>query len=316
MKNILFLGGAGFIGSNIVHRFVRSIDEYRIFIFEPIFANIARIEDLSDKVTIIRGSLADFDLVKSIVETHKINTIVHLVSTLIPGSTYSDFKKEFENVVFPTVRIAELCAEQNIKFIYFSSGGTVYGNSRAGEKFKETDNLSPISYYGLTKQIIESNILFESRRGNLKYLIVRPSNPFGIGQSLHGNQGFIAVAVGKILAGEPIEVWGDGNSMRDYIYIDDLSDAFYKLIASDVNQEIVNIGSGYGYSVNDIIEQLRKIVNTPFEVIYVKGRSVDVNSMILDISKLCELIEVKHTHLEDGMKAFYEYVTKTVKMPK
>lgn len=311
MTNILFIGGAGFIGSNIIHAFVKNT-EYKIFVFEPVFANTNRLIDIEDNITIIRGSIADSDLLKCVIGDHKITTIVHLVSTLVPGSTYEDFKREFENVVFPTSRLMELCADKGIKFIYFSSGGTVYGNSKTGEKFKETDGLAPISYYGLTKQIIENNILFENKRGNLNYLIIRPSNPFGKGQALYGNQGFIAVALGKILSGEPIEVWGDGSSVRDYIYIDDLSDAFYKLFSARVNNEIINIGSGYGYSVNDIIERLHNCIDVPFDVVYKESRSVDVNSMVLNITKLKSFIDVKHTHLEEGINTFYKYVKQCI----
>lgn len=307
MQNILFLGGAGFIGSNLVHYFLKD-NEYKVFVFEPTFALLDRLADVRDNITVIRGSIGDFDLVKCIIEDYRIDILVHLVSTLVPGSTYEDFKREFENVVFPTVRIMDLCADKGVKFIYFSSGGTVYGNSVKGEHFRETDHLSPISYYGLTKQILENNVLFENRRGKLNYLIVRPSNPFGRGQSLHGNQGFIAIAIGKILAGDPIEVWGDGSSVRDYIYIDDLADAFYKLVKRNVNNEIVNLGSGYGYSINDIINRLRNFMDFPFKINYKESRSVDVNSMVLDISKLKSLVDVKHTHLEDGIKMFYQYI--------
>lgn len=307
MTNILFVGGAGFIGSNLVRTFLKDRN-YKIFVFEPTFANTGRLADVLDNITIIRGAIADFDLLKCVIEDHRIDIIVHLVSTLIPGSTYEDFKREFENVVFPTSRLMELCADKEVKFVFFSSGGTVYGNSKPGQMFKECDSLSPISYYGLTKQIIESNILFENRRGNLNYLIVRPSNPFGVGQSLHGNQGLIAVSIGKILGGNPIEIWGDGNSVRDFIYISDLADAFYKLIKNNVNNNIVNIGSGFGYSVNDVIDRLHSCIDIPFKVEHKASRSVDVNSMVLDISKLRSLIDVHHTHLEDGIKMFYNFV--------
>ena len=142
--NILFIGGAGFIGSNLIHIFIKD-DKYRIFVFEPTFANTGRLADIDDHVTVIRGAIADFDLLKCVIEDHRINMIVHLVSTLIPGSTYEDFKREFENVVFPTSRLMELCAEKQVKFVYFSSGGTVYGNSIQGEKFNENNHLSPVS---------------------------------------------------------------------------------------------------------------------------------------------------------------------------
>lgn len=311
MTNILFIGGAGFIGSNIIHTLIKDT-EYNIFVLEPVFANTNRLVDIEDDITIIRGALSDFDLLSSIIENHNISIIVHLVSMLIPGSTFEDFKREFEYVVFPTSRLMELCADKYIKFVYFSSGGTVYGNSTKGQKFKEIDNLAPISYYGLSKQIIENNILFENKRGHLNYLIIRPSNPFGKGQSLHGNQGFIAVAIGKILSGEPIEVWGDGSNVRDYLYIDDLADAFYKLIKKGINDEIINIGSGYGYSINDVIECLHNCIDVPFNVVYKESRNIDVNSMVLNISKLCSFIDVKHTHLKDGIQTFYKHVKQCI----
>ena len=76
--------------------------------------------------------------------------------------------------------------------------------------------------------------------------------------------------------------------------------------------EIINIGSGYGYSVNDIIDRLRRCIDIPFDVVYKNSRSVDVNSMVLNISKLKSLIDVKHTHLEDGIKMFFEYVKQII----
>lgn len=312
MKNILFIGGAGFIGSNIVRRFVEN-EKYNVIVFEPVFANLSRLKEKIESITVVRGTLSDLELIKCVLDNHHIDIIVHLVSTLVPGSSYEDYKREFENVVFPTSRLMELCVSKKIKFVFFSSGGTVYGNSAKGGKFKESDTLSPISYYGLTKQILEANILFEYRRGKLDYLIIRPSNPFGRGQSLYGNQGFIAVAIGKILAREPLEIWGDGSNVRDYIYIDDLADTFYRLIEAEVKNEIVNVGSGFGYSVNDVISRIKSVINVPFEVEYKNCRSVDVNSMVLDVSKIRSLLgNIQHTHLEDGIKLFYDYVIQTI----
>lgn len=313
MYNILFLGGAGFIGSNLIKRCVKD-QNFRIFLLERSDANIERLECYRNKIQIIKDSISDFNNIKGIMDKYDINIVAHLVSTLIPASTYDDFKVEFENVIFPTSEIMKLCSERNIKFVYFSSGGTIYGNSLSGDSFKETDIPTPISYYGLSKQIIENNILFEHRRGNLRYLILRPSNPFGKGQALNGKQGLIAVCIGKILAGEAIEIWGDGSSIRDYIYIDDLSDAFYKLIISDVENEIINIGSGFGYTINDIIDRLKNVSEKPLYIKHLTKRSIDVNSMVLNIEKLNSIISVRHTHLEEGIKIFFDYAKTQINM--
>jgi len=311
MINILFIGGAGFIGSNLISTFVDN-PKYKIYVYEPAMANLSRLDKYENKLIILRGGLSDSDLLSAVLNEHHIDIVVHLVSTLIPGSRYEDYKKEFESVIFPTIMLMKLCAERKTKFVYFSSGGTIYGND-INSAFNESDPLAPISYYGLSKQIIENSILFENRVENLNYLIVRPSNPYGPGQMLYANQGLIAVMIGKILAQEEIVIWGDGNSVRDYIYIDDLVDAFYQLINNDVINEVVNVGSGEGMSVNNVIDHLKQAVGREIDVRYENSRSVDVARMVLDISKLNTLIKVKHTPLEIGMEKFLNYIEKTVK---
>ena len=120
-KNILFIGGAGFIGSSLIKRLVQSPEsDWQIHVMEPVFANTSRLEGVN--INIHKGTLSDFDFVQSIIASQHITTIVHLVSTMVPGSSYEDYKKEFENVIFPTVRLMQLCSKKGIKFIYFSSG--------------------------------------------------------------------------------------------------------------------------------------------------------------------------------------------------
>ena len=149
--NILFIGGAGFIGSSLVKRFI-SDEKHSVFILEPEFADISRLKDYN--LTVFRSSLSNINEVKNILLTNKIEVVVHLVSTLIPGSTYDDYIGEFKNVIFPSIELMEFCANEDIKFVYFSSGGTIYGNRTTFQPFVETDSMEPISYYGWSKQIV------------------------------------------------------------------------------------------------------------------------------------------------------------------
>ena len=201
----------------------------------------------------------------------------------------------------------EICVKNNIRFVYFSSGGTIYGNSVNGSHC-EMGKKEPISYYGLSKNIVEEMIKFEHKRSKLEYLILRPSNPYGYGQNIYGKQGIIAVSIGKILKKEPLTVWGDGNSIRDYIYIDDLADAVYQLTNNNIANEIINIGSGTGYSVNQIIRILDEISDADIEINYVPSRGVDVDSLILDISKLKKLINFNPIDIETGIALFANQV--------
>lgn len=302
-NNVLFIGGAGFIGSALIHTLVQRNSDCSVFVLEPSFANTSRLENIDVKT--YRGELSDFDILESIIRKNKIDIIIHLVSTLIPGSGYEDYKKEIQNVLFPTLRLTQLCSELGVRFVYFSSGGTVYGNRQEPIPFVETDERKPISYYGLTKLMIENNILFEHRTQGLQFLIVRPSNPYGHGQALNGKQGIVAVALGKILTGETIEIWGDGSSIRDYIYIDDLACIFSQLLENNVVNTILNIGSGVGYTINQIIDTIKNTVEEDVIVEYKPARSADVSTMILSTKRLKETIDLKLTPLEDGIKNFY-----------
>ena len=172
--------------------------------------------------------------------------------------------------------------------------------------FSEKDPKEPISYYGLSKQMIENSLQFEHRTAGLQYLVIRPSNPYGHGQNLFGKQGLIAVSIGRILSGEPITVWGNGCAIRDYIYIDDLSEAFCLLLQKGVVNEIVNIGSGKGVSINEIISILKEVTEEEVKVEFVESRKADVSNMILNITKLKTYIpELKLTDLKEGIANFY-----------
>lgn len=304
MNNYLFIGGAGFIGSSIIKSLLTLYkDSINVFVMEPIFANTSRL--LGQNVTLFKGELSDYNFISELIDYKKIDTVVHLVSTMVPGSTYADYKREFETVIFPTTRIMQLCSQKGIRFVYFSSGGTVYGDRKSLTPFTEIDAKKPISYYGLSKQMIENSIQFENRVSNLQYLVLRPSNPYGYGQNLKANQGLIAVALGKILAGEPISIWGDGSSVRDYIYINDLALSVVHLLVKNVINETINLGSGIGYSVSQVMNIITDIAEEEVVLEYFPSRKTDVSNMILDNTHLKSFIDVHFLSLEQGIRSFY-----------
>lgn len=308
MKNVLLLGGAGFIGSNLIRDLLcLHQTTYSLHVLEPVGSDVSRLEGLC--VTIHRFPLSAIEDLSRLIDEHSIDTIIHLVSTLVPGSTYKDYLREFTEVILPSIEIMEICAQKNIRFIYFSSGGTIYGNRNRPIPFVEEDVMAPISYYGWSKQMMENGIHFKHRTQKLEYLIIRPSNPYGRGQNANAKQGLIAVAMGKILKGEPVTVWGDGSAIRDYIYIEDLCKAFCQLLDREVVNETINIGTGQGYSVNDVLAFLRIATGCDFKIIYDTPRTVDVSTMILDNTKLLKYTNMEFTPLIEGIKLFYNICT-------
>lgn len=309
MKKILLIGGSGFIGFNIAKSLL--VKGYSVFILELASSDISMFEPIPINLKIIYGSLSDYDLINDIIVENSIETVVHLASTLIPSSSFESYESEFDYIIKPTIKLLKLFSELNIKFVYFSSGGTVYG--KGSIPFLESHATLPISYYGQSKIIIEESIKFENRLSGLKFCIVRPSNPYGIGQKINGKQGLIAASIGHILKGEKISVWGDGEVIRDYIHIDDLVHGFTKILEKEDCNEIYNIGSGIGYSINEIITVLRKCVVKDFEVEYLEARKVDVPTLILNVDKFDSILSRTKISIEKGIEEFYIHELNKVK---
>lgn len=306
--NILFLGGGGFIGSNLIKKFLNN-NAYNIYIAVPSTRNIRKFNEYYDKIKIFQCSLQDTEAISLILVQHSINILVHLASNFLPNSNIEDYEKEFNNILVPTVKLIQICSTLKIKLVYFSSGGTIYGNYHK-EKFNENDQTLPISYYGQSKLIIEHSILLENRKNKLKFLILRPSNPYGPGQDIYGTQGLISIAIGKALKNEILYIRGNGSSVRDYIYIDDLVFYTYELINRDYENQIINIGSGEGYSINEIIRIFNQNINIPLKVDYVVSGLEDVHWVVLDVSKLKSMINFKTTPINKGISIFFEQFKK------
>lgn len=301
-RTILIIGGGGFIGNALIKQMNLL---FNLFVLEPDEMKLCVIEESGAKA--INGEIKDINLIESLIKEYRIDIIVHLASRLIPSSEYQEFQEELKDIVFPTIELIHLCSINAIKFVFISSGGTVYGDPNRKSPIKEDFTTSPISYYGLSKKIIEDAILFERRECNLQYLILRPSNAYGPGQNVFGKQGLVGVAINKALNNEPLIIWGDGSKIRDYIYIEDLSSIIMHLLIDDIINKTINISSGQGYAVNEIIDAVSNIADARIPTHYLSARHYDVSSIVLDNSLMQELVPFQLTPLQVGISKFYEF---------
>ena len=162
----------------------------------------------------------------------------------------------------------EQCIQERVKKIVFvSTGGAVYGTP-AIVPVPEDSPTNPESSYGITKLTIEKYVALFHRLHGLDYVIVRPSNPYGPRQNPMGDQGVVAVFLGRIARGQAIEIWGDGEAVKDYIYIGDLVEGIYRAAFVRSSSRIFNLGSGIGHSVKDLVNTMTSVVNNPFTIVY------------------------------------------------
>ncbi len=310
MNNILILGGSSFIGKNIVESF--SADQTcNLIIVTRNTELLGNLIFCKENIIVKIGSIFNSNFIEDLIIKFNINSIIHLISNLIPSSTHEEFYEGLSDVVIPTFKLIDFIANKNIKFIFFSSGGTIYGN--VPEKIKESNSLNPINNYGFSKLIIEDYIRLKSNISSLKYLILRPSNVYGKYQRFEGNQGFISVAINKIQNDIPIEIWGDGKSIRDYIHVQDVALLTKFFLEKELSNISLNLSTGIGFSLLEIIAIIELRLNKGAKKInFNKKRDVDAISVILDNTELLRIVDHQFINIEKGINKQIDYFKQTL----
>jgi UDP-glucose 4-epimerase len=303
-KNILLLGGTGFIGRNIVEELLAN--NYNVIVVVRNIESNNSYFDALENIILIEGQIGQCQLIESILLEYKIDLVIHLVSNLIPSSTLADFNRELIEVVYPTFGLLELLSKHKVMIVYFSSGGTIYGN--VDDCIEENKPPNPINYYGYSKLMIENHIRFLNKTRKLSFLILRPSNVYGKYQRIEAQQGFIAVALGKFISNSSIEIWGNGQVVRDFIDVRDVSLGLRKLIEANVANTVLNMGSGEGKSLNEVLSIMEFILQRSINVVYKDKRGVDVDRMVLDILKIKNFIDFNPRSLNKGINEFIELI--------
>lgn len=295
MKCLVF-GGAGFLGIHLCKKLYEQ--GYEVIIYNR---SSTRLEIFKKKFPLLKIIERDFSVEKDF--NHiltNIDIVFHLISTTNPAN--KNVLYDFESNVLPTIRLLDACIENKIgKFIYFSSGGTVYGIPRY-TPIDEGHRTEPISSYGIHKLAVEKCIEYYGRSYDLNFNILRISNPYGEGQNPFANQGVIPVFLAKALLEQPIEIWGNGSVIRDYIFVEDVIDACIHVIRYKGNRRMFNIANGKGYSLNELIYIMQKQIKKIINVTYIEERVQDVPVNILDISLVQNELEWQpHICLEKGI---------------
>ena len=299
-KNILLLGGFGFIGSNLIEALLNS-DLYNIIVFE--FKGVT--SKFSDRVSVFYGDFNNEEDLAELFENYKIDIVVHLVSTTVPATSNDNIEYDINSNLIGTIRLLNIMVQHNVlKIVFLSSGGTIYGEI-SEPKVSEEHPTHPISSHGIVKLSIEKYLYLYHKLHNLDYLILRVSNPYGPHHS-SDKQGVINVFIRKILRNEKIVVWGDGSIVRDFIYVKDLANIISRLLELNLYNQIINVGSGKGYSINQILEYIVELA--PGAVIeYKPSRIYDIQKIILDTKKLNSLDNFKFTDLKEGINMTYQW---------
>lgn len=208
-------------------------------------------------------------------------------------------------------RHAELAAALGARFIYLSSGGTIYGTAGNSPVTEETRS-HPISAYGRIKLQCEEIIIDRVERGRLDAIILRPSNIYGPGQQPFKGQGLVATAFASALQGRTLAIFGDGSQVRDYLFVEDFCRAVDAAMTKASSVTVFNVGTGSGVSVNDVLTTIKAIVGVDgfrLTIDRVPSRQVDVPANILNADALRQATGWRpEIALGDGLRATWEWI--------
>ena len=309
---VLILGGAGFIGSHLVDRLLHAGHVVRVLDRSPPELHPDWVK--AGRVEYVLGDFVDHFSITAAVKD--IDVAFHAVSTTIPATSNVDMAFDVQSNLVGTINFLDAAVAAGIrKVIFVSSGGTVYGTVDA-LPIEETTAPEPMCSYGITKLAIEKYLgLFELLHG-LDFLVFRLSNPFGERQR-PGAQGAIAAFMDKTLRGEPIEIWGDGSVVRDYIYIENAVDALVEGIAYAGRERLFNVGSGIGHSLNEVLGILEEVMGRKVPRRHLPSRAIDVPANVLGISRIGkEMGWTPRISFADGMQRTWNWYRERLSDPR
>lgn len=289
MADILLIGGTGYLGRCLVRSLQSCGLRVCLSARDAGNAGMARVD------------LADTPALEALINQYRPKQILHLACGLIPSSTRDEYLEERVRVVEPTLRLARIAAQQGVGLTFVSSGGAVYGQTDSN--IREDQECRPISFYGRSKLEIEQGLQRVASEEGLNLLVARPSNVFGRRERLSGPQGLIAAMLGSLREGRPLEVWGDGSSVRDYIYIDDFCSSLTTLI-QDGASGTFNIGSGIGHSILEVADVVGQVLGRSLDIVFRPTRGMDVSRVVLDVAKLVEQKAFFTRPLAEGIRLY------------
>jgi UDP-glucose 4-epimerase len=299
------LGGAGFLGSHLTEALLAK--GHRVRVFDRDNVDLRNLEGVSGSWEFVGGDLgSESDQERAL---DGATNLFHLVSTTIPATSNQDPAFDVETNLLATVRLLERARREKIERIVFvSSGGTVYGRPMH-IPIAEDHPTEPLVSYGVVKLAVEKYLGLYHHLYGLSYRIVRLSNPYGPRQRAGGAQGAATVFLARVHAGKPIEIWGDGGVIRDYVFVSDAVEGILAAHDHSGPAGTYNIGSGSGTSLKDLVTAIGEVTGRTLDVRYTPGRAFDVPANVLDITRARkELGWTPRTSLHDGLRRTWAWL--------
>jgi UDP-glucose 4-epimerase len=314
MATVLVTGGAGFIGSHVVDALVER--KFRVMVVDNLSAG--KKENINSEASFhcldIRSGKLD-----SLFRENQIDWVIHHAAQIDVRKSVDDPRFDAEVNIGGLLNVLENCRRHGVKGVVFaSSGGAIYGEPVL-LPVVETTAKGPLSPYGVSKLTAENYLFYYYRTFNLPYIALRYANVYGPRQDTGGEAGVIAIFIGRMASGRSISIFGDGEQLRDYVFVEDVAranvQALKKLessqgvpVSASIDDRAYHIATSTGTSVNRLFTNLKEITGFKDEAQYEVERKGELRRIFLDIQKAeNELTWKPAVKLSDGLKKTVAY---------
>lgn len=282
---ILVTGGAGFIASNVVDAYVAAGHE--VAIIDNL--TTGKKENLSPKAQFFPVDITDGRLHKVLAEFAP-DIINHHAAQIDVRKSLSDPIYNAQVNELGTLNLLEAAVKIKVRKIIFSStGGAIYGEVKEQGGAGEDHSQEPISPYAITKRSVEMYLFAYQVNHGLNYTVLRYGNVYGPRQDPLGEAGVIAMFTGRMLKGVVPTIYGDGKQLRDYVYVGDVAAANLIALTKGEN-DIFNIGTGIGVSVNELFAHLKELIKFPKDAVYAPPRTGELFRSVLNAQKASKVL--------------------------
>lgn len=303
LKKILVTGGAGFIGSHVVDRYIQ--EGYEVVIIDDL--STGRRSNINPQAKFYEMDIRSPDI-RRVFEMEKPDILNHHAAQMSVRVSVKEPQRDADINIIGSLNLLELAHEFELKkVIYISTGGAVYGEPEY-LPCDEAHPVNPICQYGASKHTVEHYLYMYKQIYGLNYTVLRYPNVYGPRQDPEGEAGVVAIFTGQMLAGLPVTINGDGDQVRDFVYVADCVEANMLVTELQEVSGIYNLGSGKGTSVNQIFQTLREVTEYQREALRAPAKLGETYKIYLDPSKARKDLEWQaEVNLKAGLQRTVDF---------
>lgn len=300
---ILVTGGAGFIASHVSDGFLAAGHE--VAVLDNLSTGFR--ENVPTNATFFEVDICDAAAVERVVSAFRPDVIDHHAAQMDVRKSLLDPVFDAESNIIGSLNLIAAAHKHAVKkFVYISTGGAVYGEP-SSLPVTEQHPIHPECAYGISKHTVEHYLELYRILYDFRYTVLRYPNVFGPRQNPHGEAGVIAIFAGLLLDGKTPTIYGDGEQLRDYVYVADVVRANILALESG-DGEIMNIGSGVGTSVNTLYNELAALADCQSKANYAPPRTGEIQAIYLNSARAASILGWKsEVRLADGLRKTWDW---------